>query len=222
MLRVAVVDDHPIARHGMGDFLAAAPDIDVVAVAASPDELPRADDGTLGIDVLVLDLYLSDDEPCVTQIARLSGEVAILVMSASRSPVDVLAAVQMGALGYVTKHTDADALAEAVRAVGARQFHLAPHLADIIQSAIGARPEPLARPVLSPREQDTLTYLARGFTHQQTATRMGVSKTTVDTYVARIRAKLHVGNKAELTMAALRYVEWRQRGLPWGGTGAGS
>jgi DNA-binding NarL/FixJ family response regulator len=59
---------------------------------------------------------------------------------------------------------------------------------------------------LSPREQEALTYIARGFTHQQTATRMGVSKATVDTYIARIRTKLNLGNKAELALAALRYL----------------
>jgi DNA-binding CsgD family transcriptional regulator len=63
----------------------------------------------------------------------------------------------------------------------------------------GRAPEMLSR-----RERETLSYIARGFTHQQTATRMGVSKATVDTYVARVRAKLNLGNKAELAIAALR------------------
>jgi DNA-binding CsgD family transcriptional regulator len=67
---------------------------------------------------------------------------------------------------------------------------------------------PPRRPALSPRERHTLSLIARGYTHQQAATRMGISKATVDTYVARIRAKLKVGNKAELAVAALRYVEW--------------
>ncbi|HEY2674279.1 MAG TPA: response regulator transcription factor [Rugosimonospora sp.] len=56
---------------------------------------------------------------------------------------------------------------------------------------------------LSPREEQALDLIARGYTHGQTAVRMGVSKSTVDTYVERIRAKLHVGNKAELTRIAL-------------------
>lgn len=57
--------------------------------------------------------------------------------------------------------------------------------------------------LLSPREEQALDFIARGFTHAQTARRMGVTKATVDTYVERIRAKLQVGNKAELTRAAL-------------------
>jgi len=63
-----------------------------------------------------------------------------------------------------------------------------------------------SRPVLSARERETLSYIARGFTHAQTARRMRVSTATVDTYVARIRAKLQIGNKAELALAALEHV----------------
>jgi DNA-binding NarL/FixJ family response regulator len=58
---------------------------------------------------------------------------------------------------------------------------------------------------LSARERETLAHIARGLTHTQIATRMRISKATVDTYVARIRAKLKLGNKAELAIAAVAY-----------------
>jgi DNA-binding NarL/FixJ family response regulator len=71
----------------------------------------------------------------------------------------------------------------------------------------GARPPVTggraSRARLSQRERETLAYLAAGYTHRQTALRMNVSKATVDTFVARIRTKLAVGNKADLTRAAL-------------------
>jgi DNA-binding NarL/FixJ family response regulator len=181
----------------------------VVAAVSTPEELPRQAGG-FAFDVLVLDLYLREDEPAVKEIARLSGETAILVMSASRSPIDVVAAIRMGAVGYITKHSSQEAFVEAVRAVAAGEFHLSPQLADQIHAAAGASVQPPGHPELSPREQHTLSLIAHGFTHQQAATRMGISKATVDTYVARIRSKLQVGNKAELAVAALRYVEWRR------------
>ncbi|MER6126314.1 LuxR C-terminal-related transcriptional regulator [Streptomyces sp. NPDC001795] len=56
---------------------------------------------------------------------------------------------------------------------------------------------------MSPREEQTLDLIARGFTHARTATRFGVSKATVDTYIELVRVKLQVGNKAEPTRAAL-------------------
>jgi DNA-binding CsgD family transcriptional regulator len=85
-------------------------------------------------------------------------------------------------------------------------------LPDLSQAAAHHCGGDVPRTTLSNRERQALEYIARGFTHQQTASRMGVSKATVDTYIARIRTKLRLGNKAELALAALRYVEPRHRG----------
>lgn len=210
MLRVAIVDDHPVARYGVVKFIEELPDLTLAGAAAHPGDLPRTPDGVLDFDVLVLDLYLNGDEPSIQQIAALSGGAPILVMSASRDPADVLAAIQAGAAGYLTKQAGPDAFATAVRAVASGEFYLSPQLADLIEAAAETRPQPPDRPTLSQREQETLSYIARGFTHQQTATRMGVATATVNTYVARIRSKLQVGNKAELALASMRYLQWRR------------
>ena len=61
------------------------------------------------------------------------------------------------------------------------------------------------------RKQQALAYIAGGLTHQEAAARMGVSKATLDTYVTRVRTKLQLGNKAELALAALRYVDPQHR-----------
>jgi DNA-binding NarL/FixJ family response regulator len=117
----------------------------------------------------------------------------------------VLAAMQAGASGYLTKHASENAYLAAIAAVGDGSFYLSAQLADLIQAAApGIRAG--AGNALSRREREVLSYIARGFTHQQTATRMGVSKPTVDTYVVRVRAKLGLGNKAELALAALGYL----------------
>jgi len=64
-------------------------------------------------------------------------------------------------------------------------------------------------PTLAPRERETLRYIAHGYTHAQAARRMGISEATVDTYVKRVRQKFKLGNKAELTILALR-VAWSE------------
>ncbi len=100
-----------------------------------------------------------------------------------------------------------DSFLAALRMLEDGSLRLSPQLTDLIRAAVESQPHSTDRPKLSRRELDTLSFISRGFTHQQTATRMGVTKATVDSYVARARAKLKVGNKAELTIAALRYVE---------------
>jgi DNA-binding NarL/FixJ family response regulator len=218
MIQVAIVDDHPLARRGIAAILEEAGDIAIASCTASPVALLESTRASA--DVVLLDLYHSNDEPCLPVVAQLRTVLKVLVISASARPVDVLGAIRAGASGYVTKLADPEMLVSAVRTVAAGGFALSSQLADILQSQLSGGPaassppassvSPVPSPVpspLSPREEEALTLIAKGFTHAQAATRMGVSKATVDTYVERIRAKLQVGNKADLTRAALRQLK---------------
>ena len=211
MIRVAIVDDHPVARRGLSEMLRDAGDVQIVSAVASVRELPQSGDagGTTAYDVVVLDLYHDGPEPCVASVARLSGRTKVLVISASARADDVLAAVRAGASGYLTKHVGAAMLASAVETVVAGGFALSAELADIMHGAATgsgsvrhqSRVEGEHR--LSAREEEALRLVASGFTHAQVARRMGVTKSTVDTYIERVRSKLQLGNKAELTRAAM-------------------
>lgn len=213
MIRIAVIDDHELIRHGLEYLLHRHEDLKVVLGGSSIGDLRGFD---AGYDVLILDLYLADDRPCVDAVKELSAVTRVLVVSASGRPADVLAAIRCGANGYVTKDAPSEIVVAAVRTVAAGGFFLSAGLADILQSELDDTGRPPAgedagddpaRPRLSAREEETLSYIAQGFTHAQVARRMGVSKATVDTYVERIRAKLQVGNKAELTRAALNRLD---------------
>ncbi|MGD0245528.1 MAG: response regulator transcription factor [Streptosporangiaceae bacterium] len=201
------MDDHPVARRGLQSILAEAGDIQVSAAVATPAELSLAGLGEVRPDVIMLDLYLDGDEPCLDVIPTLRQDHKVLVVSASGRPADVLGALRAGACGYVTKLADPLMLVAAVHTVASGGFALSSQLADILRgelarvpAAAGAAP---GTPALSRREEEALELIARGLTHAQAASRMGVSRATVDTYVERIRAKLHVGNKAELSRAAI-------------------
>ncbi|GGT08594.1 DNA-binding response regulator [Nonomuraea spiralis] len=216
MIRIAVIDDHELIRHGLEYLLHRHEDLKVVLRGSSVGDLRGFD---AGYDVLILDLYLADDRPCVAAVKELSAVTRVLIVSASGRPADVLAAIRCGANGYVTKDAPSELIVAAVRTVASGGFYLSAGLADILQSELDETVRPPAgendddevRPKLSAREEETLSYIAQGFTHAQVGRRMGVSKATVDTYVERIRAKLQVGNKAELTRAALNRLERRDR-----------
>lgn len=199
MIRVLVVDDHHVTRYGVEHLLAGSGDVEVVGSAASLEEaLPVLD---RGVDVVVLDLYLGVPEPALDVVARLSSTHRVLVMSASRSRPDVLAALRCGADGYLTKDTDDAEFLAAVRVVADGGFSLSSSVADVLEAHLEA--QPATAPELSAREAEALGWIARGFTHAQTAQRMGISSSTVDSYVERIRRKLGLGNKAELTAKAI-------------------
>ncbi|MFI6177613.1 LuxR C-terminal-related transcriptional regulator [Nonomuraea sp. NPDC051191] len=218
MIRIAVIDDHELIRHGLEYLLHRHEDLKVVLRGSSVGDLRGFD---AGYDVLILDLYLAEDRPCLAAVKELAAVTRVLIVSASGRPADVLAAIRGGANGYVTKDAPSELIVAAVRTVATGGFYLSAGLADILQSELddttrppvgdGGGEDAEARPRLSAREEETLSYIAQGFTHAQVGRRMGVSKATVDTYVERIRAKLQVGNKAELTRAALNRLERRDR-----------
>ncbi|HEX9342594.1 MAG TPA: response regulator transcription factor, partial [Actinomycetota bacterium] len=206
MIRVAIIDDHPVARWGVEHLFQAHPEIEVVCAAPSVAEVEAAG---VAPDVVILDLYLEPGRPSLSAIAALAPRCRVLVMSASRTRGDILDAIRAGADGYLTKQASDDAFIEGVRQVAAGGFYLSSQLADMLQADLdqdqapghnGSRPD---WGQLAPREQETLSCIAAGFTRGQTARRMGVSQSTVDTYVKRIRQKLGLGNKADLTRMAM-------------------
>lgn len=199
--RTAIVADHPVIRRGIESILD-RPDFTIVASVARVAEL--SDQGATD---LVL-LGPSDVEPAV--IADLRTRTRVLVVCAPAAAHELVTAIRAGVNGYLTEQTEDTVILSAARTVAAGGFAVSADLASILHSQL--RPEqqepeptrpPLIHSALSPREREALCWIARGLTHAQTATRMRVSKPTVDTYVARARVKLKLGNKADLTRAAL-------------------
>jgi DNA-binding NarL/FixJ family response regulator len=193
--RVAVVTGHPIVREGIIGILEAAGDIAVVVSSSAAESLRFC---RVAADVVILELDSGAAD--LDAVQWLSRATRVVAVSGSGRPADLLAAREAGASGYVGLDADQDAYLTAVRSVARGETFIAGRLLSVVPA--GLQP---GRAALSRRERETLSYIARGFTHAQTATRMRVSKATVDTYIARIRAKLNLGNKAELALAAVTH-----------------
>jgi len=199
-VRIAIVDDHPVARYGMQMIFASQSGLDVVCAVGSVAELCEQ---TAHIDVAILDLYLEGGRLSVSKIASLAQQFPVLVVSASARQADVLAAIRAGAGGYLAKSSDGEAFIDAVRKVVDGGFYISSHLADLIDAGGDGDGVAGTDVELAPRERQTISLIAQGFTQAQAATRMGVSPATIDTYIKRIRRKLGPGNKADLTRRAM-------------------
>lgn len=197
VIRVEVLDSSPVYLFGLAHLLP-RDGIEIVGLRNAPHEDLAS----------TADVYLMD----ACTLEPLGGEATLYVSKAAeRCPVLILTSTRddriqtyldVGAAGCVSKQADLNTLVKAIRGV----VNPAAASARTEAAADNARPEAN----LSGREEQVLHYIACGFTHGQVARRLGISAHTVDTYVKRIRSKLAVGNKAELTRAAVlgRYQQW--------------
>ena len=191
MIRADLLIRSPIFLLGLRQTLTAA-GVKVVAVRTSPDEDPFWLAHAALIDVAAIPELA--DISAVTRAAALTG---VLVLN-NEGATDDRRYLEAGALYVISKAAPGDSIVRAVQEIASgtpvRSTETQPSAQDRPQVANGS---------LSEREEQVLRQIAHGFTHGQVATRLGISPHTVDTYVKRIRSKLGVGNKAELTRAAL-------------------
>ncbi|MCH0563652.1 MULTISPECIES: response regulator transcription factor [unclassified Streptomyces] len=198
MIRIEIVTTSPIYLAGLIQVLEGS-GIDVTARSSQPNSSGH-------VDVLLLD---AEALPAgsVHHITELATHTPVLVVNHDPAP-DYDAYLLAGASGVVHKRGSAECIVRAVRAIttGSKPT---PCRRDDAQSPCGCTGSPAPQWTgafdgnLSDRETQVLRQISRGLTHGQIATRLGISPHTVDTYVKRIRAKLGVGNKAELTRVAL-------------------
>lgn len=192
MIRADVLVTSPIFLVGLIHTLTRA-GIKVVAERTSPEEEP-----SWLADAILIDadaLSLPNDLVYITSAAK---SAAVLVLN-SEAAAEGSTYLQAGAAGVIGRRESGDGVVGAVKTV-ASGGQVWPF--DCATPPVTAR-SPVLGCHLSEREGQVLRQISRGLTHGQIATRLGISPHTVDTYVKRIRAKLGVGNKAELTRAAL-------------------
>ncbi len=208
-----LVDDHAFVRSAIRQALS-APDIEVVGEASTGEEaLKLAPE--LRPDVLLIDIDLPGMSGLrlLRELRPRLPDSKFVMLTVSTSQVDVLEAVRLGAVGYLTKDLDADALLRSIRGVRDGDLAMPRKLAartiqDLVAGA-GARAADRGAPgleSLSPREDEILRLLADGMTDREIGEALTISTRTVETHVGNILRKLDARNRAS---AARRYLEQR-------------
>ena len=213
VFRVMLVDDHGFVRSAIRQALT-APDIEVVGEAPTGEEaLKLAPD--LRPDVLLIDIDLPGMSGLrlLRELRPRLPDSKFVMLTVSTSQVDVLEAVRLGAVGYLTKDLDADALLRSIRGVRDGDLAMPRKLAartiqDLVAGA-GARAAERGSPgldSLSPREDEILRLLADGMTDREIGETLTISTRTVESHVSNILRKLDARTRAS---AARRYLEAR-------------
>lgn len=207
VIRVLIVDDHPVVRQGLRSFLSTREGIEVVGEAGD-GEAALAEVDRLHPDVVLMDLVMpgAGGVATIRRISEDHPEVATLVLTSFSSEDDVIPAVAAGAAGYLLKDVAPLELEAAVRAVHRREGQLDPKVVSRVMGEVArasASPSPLSE--LTPRELEVLRLLAGGRSNRDLATELYVSERTVKTHVSNILAKLRVTDRTQAALWAVRH-----------------
>lgn len=200
-IRVLVVDDHPVVRHGLLALLRYEPEFEIAGDAADGEEAVAA---VLEYkpDVVLLDLRLPRLSGVDVMLqARAKGSTSrFLVLTTYDSDDDITRALAAGAKGYLLKDATSHELMQAIREVMRGNAALEPSVA----ARVLARMHDVPADELSAREIDVLQRMVRGESNRAIAVALHVSENTVKTHVSHIFAKLAVQSRAEAVVVALR------------------
>jgi two-component system, NarL family, response regulator LiaR len=203
-ITVLIADDHPVVRQGLRTFLDLQEDVEVVAEAADGEEaVARA--AELVPDVVVLDLVMPkvDGIEAIRRIRDASPSTRVLVLTSFLEDEKVLPAVKAGAAGYLLKDAEPSELANAIRTVTRGEALLHPTVAAKVVRELAARDRSPAAE-LTDRELEVLRLLARGLANKAIALELQVSEKTVKTHVSNILAKLHLADRTQAALFAVR------------------
>ncbi|GAA4752941.1 response regulator transcription factor [Gordonia alkaliphila] len=208
MIRIMLVDDHPVVRAGLRAVLEPVPDLEVVAEAADADEaiaLAAAGD----LDVVLMDLRLQgtvaggrDGVVATAEIRALENPPRVLMLTTYASDADILRAVDAGATGYLLKDTAPETLVAGIRSAAAGETVLGPAIAARLLDRMSA-PEQ----ALTARELEIVEQLAVGGANKEIAKRLFISEATVKSHLVHIFGKLDVNSRTKVVAVA------RERGL---------
>jgi DNA-binding NarL/FixJ family response regulator len=200
VIRLLLVDDHPVVREGLRGMLEAEPDLSVVGEAGSGDEAVVVA-RTARPDVILMDLRMRglDGAAATERILAESPTIKIIVLTTYETDVDILRAVEAGASGYLLKDAARAELAGAVRAAVRGETVLAPSVAGRLVRQV-RNP---AQPGLSGREVEVLGLVAQGRTNAEIGRTLHISEATVKTHLLRIFSKLDVSDRTAAVTTAM-------------------
>lgn len=205
-IRILIADDHAVVRRGLRTILLSEPEMELVDEAADGIEAvlkARA----CHPDVILLDMVMPrlDGLGAIQQIKQENPAARILVLTSFAEDDKLFPAIKSGALGYLLKDSSPEQLLQAIRDVHAGKSSLDPSVAlKLIRELNRPSDLPLSPDPLSERELEVLKLVARGLTNQEIAETLIIGERTVGNHISSILSKLHLANRTQAALYALR------------------
>lgn len=205
-IRILIADDHGLVREGMRALLDARPDMEVVGEAADGEEAVRRV-SLLKPDVILLDLVMprKGGIEAIQEIKEEQPEARILVITSFSEDERVYRAVKAGALGYLLKDSSPQELIQAIHDVCEGKMSLHPDVAlKLINEMNRPSDLPPTEEPLTERELEVLKLVAKGWSNGEIAEELVITERTVGAHVSNILGKLHLANRTQAALYALR------------------
>jgi NarL family two-component system response regulator LiaR len=207
IIRVFLADDHAVVREGLSSLIRQKADMEVVGEAVDGEEAVQKA-RKLQPDVILMDMVMprTSGLQAIQQLQRDGHPARILVLSSFAEDEQIFPAIKAGASGYLLKDTAPRQLITAIRDVHSGQSSLHPTIARKLIGEIAAPPADDETPAeaLTGREIEVLKLVAQGYSNQEIAGQLHVSERTVGKHVSNILDKLHLANRTQAALYALR------------------
>jgi len=203
---VLLIDDHRVVRQGLRDFLESQDDIEIVGEAASGEEGVKLAQERLP-DVVLMDMVLPgiDGVEATRRIKAVCPSTRIIVLTSFADDDKVFPAIKAGAISYLLKDVQPEELARAIRAAQRNEAVLHPEVAaKLMQEFTTPRTTNDSVEQLTERELDVLRQIAHGKSNKEIADTLIISEKTVKTHVSNILSKLHLADRTQAAIYALR------------------
>ena len=205
MIRVLIVDDHTIVRQGLRFLLQQQDDIEVVgeavdgqaAIEAVREQVPT---------VVLLDLLMprTDGLTALREIKRISPATQVVILTSHQGESGLFDAIKAGAVSYVLKTAGVEMVVQSVRAAALGESVLDPNVAARVLEEVRKPGSRETVELLSRREIEVLTELARARSNKEIAKELSIGEETVKTHVSNILSKLHLADRTQAAIYGLR------------------
>ena len=200
VISIVLVDDHQVVTHSLKAYLESFPDLKVVGIAATGEEL-LARFAEWQPHVVLQDLLMPggiDGIETTRRLLQRKPDVRVVALTASTDEARMVGVLRAGALGYVRKDADPETLLAAVRAVARGRTYIDPSIRRQMLQAVST-PD-----ALTARETEVLRHVALGLSNKDIAAALAVGEETVKTHVTHVLSKLGVDNRAQAIVQALK------------------